>query len=140
MRLLRSARGHKRWSFQPYLRFAGQGEETNVLVEHDRYAPLTKTLLKGNLNLIKNVSTSLGPITGANQILTIDLLIKLLQKTEAVLNSVNVKELRVPTVKVTTNTTTKTVPPSEDNQNVEITILTRILAKLTIIHKVVDQP
>lgn len=54
---------------------------------------------------------------------TLDLLIILLQRTEAVLSSANGKELPVPTVKMTTNTTTITRPTSEDNKNIKIAIL-----------------
>jgi len=116
------------------------GGEINVLVEREGYAPWTETLPDGELNFIREVTTSLSSITGANQILTIDLLIKLLQKTEAVLNSVNTQGLPVPTVNVTTNTTSSTGPPSVDNQNVELGILTNILAKLTAIRDAVEQP
>lgn len=52
---------------------------------------------------------------------TLDLLIILLQRTEAVLNSANGKELPVPTVNVTTTTITR--PTSEDNKNIKIAIL-----------------
>lgn len=116
------------------------GGEINVLVEREGYAPWTETLPNGELNFIREVTTSLSSITGANQILTIDLLIKLLQKTEAVLNSVNTQGLPVPAVNVTTNTTSSTGPPSVDNQNVELGILTNILAKLTAIRDAVEQP
>ncbi len=114
------------------------GGEINVLVEREGYAPWTETLPNGELNFIREVTTSLSSITGANQILTIDLLIKLLQKTEAVLNSVNTQGLPVPAVNVTTNTTSSTGPPSVDNQNVELGILTNILAKLTAIRNAIE--
>lgn len=114
------------------------GGEINVLVRRDGYAPWTETIPDGELNFVREVNTSLSAITGANQISTINLLIKLLQKSEAVYNSVNVQGLPVPTVNVTTNTTSSTGPPSVDNQNVEIGILTRILTIMTAIRETIN--
>jgi len=99
------------------------GGEINVLVTRDSYSPWTET--------IREVNATLSSITGANQILTIDLLVKLLQKTEAIQNSVNVQALPVPTINVTSAITSPTGSPSIDNQNEQLGLLTRILAKIT---------
>jgi len=58
-------------------------------------------------------------------------LVKLLQKTEAIQNSVNVQALPVPTINVTSTITSPTGSPSIDNQNEQLGLLTRILAKIT---------
>jgi hypothetical protein len=81
----------------------------------------------------------LSAITAENQIKTIDLLIKLLQKTEAVLNATNNQSLPVPSVTVSISTTTSTGGASVDNQEAELSILRRILAKMTALRESVNQ-
>ena len=107
------------------------GGEINVLVERAGYAPWTETIPDGDLNFVREVSTSLSAITAENQIKTIDLLIKLLQKTEAVLHTTNVQSLPVPSVSVSTTITASSGSPSVTNQEAELALLRRILAKIT---------
>ena len=115
------------------------GGEINVLVERTGYAPWTETIPDGDLNFVREVSTSLSAITAQNQIKTIDLLIKLLQKTEAVLHTTNVQSLPVPSVSVSTTTTAISAGPSVDNQEAELALLRRILAKMTAVREAVNQ-
>jgi hypothetical protein len=115
------------------------GGVINVLVERDGYAPWTEIIPTGDLNFVREVSTSLSAITAENQIKTIDLLIKLLQKTEAVLNATNNQSLPVPSVTVSISTTTSTGGASVDNQEAELSILRRILAKMTALRESVNQ-
>ena len=103
----------------------------NVLVERDGYAPWTETVPDGDLTFVREVNTSLTTITAENQIKTIDLLTKLLQKSEAILNATNNQSLPIPSVSVSISTTAISSGPSVDNQNTELAILRRILAKMT---------
>lgn len=115
------------------------GGEINVLVERSGYAPWTETIPDGDLNFVREVSTSLSAITAENQIKTIDLLIKLLQKTEAVLHATNNQSLPVPSVSVSTTTTAISAGPSVDNQEAELALLRRILAKMTAVRETVNK-
>lgn len=62
---------------------------------------------------------------------TIDLLIKLLQKSEAILNITNNQSLPVPSVSVSITTTSDSEGPTVNNQEAELAILRRILNKMT---------
>jgi len=115
------------------------GGEINVLVERAGYAPWTETIPDGDLNFVREVSTSLSAITAENQIKTIDLLIKLLQKTEAVLHTTNVQSLPVPSVSVSTTITASSGSPSVTNQEAELALLRRILVKMTAVRETVNQ-
>ena len=115
------------------------GGEINVLVERAGYAPWTETIPDGDLNFVREVSTSLSAITAENQIKTIDLLIKLLQKTEALLHTTNVQSLPVPSVSVSTTITASSGSPSVTNQEAELALLRRILAKMTAVREAVNQ-
>lgn len=107
------------------------GGVINVLITRDGYAPWTEDIPASALIFVREINTSLSAITGQNQQLTVDLLIKLLQRTEAVSNVVNLASLPLPTVNVTTNTTSSTTPPSVENQEAELLLLRRILLKVT---------
>jgi len=115
------------------------GGEINVLVERTGYAPWTETIPDGDLNFVREVSTSLSAITAENQIKTIDLLIKLLQKTEALLHTTNVQSLPVPSVSVSTTITASSGSPSVTNQEAELALLRRILAKMTAVREAVNR-
>jgi len=115
------------------------GGVINVLVERDGYAPWTETIPDGDLNFVREVNTSLSAITAENQLKTIDLLIKLLQKTEAVLHTTNAQSLPVPSVSVSTTTTASSGSPSVTNQEAELALLRRILAKMTAVREAVNQ-
>lgn len=115
------------------------GGEINVLVERSGYAPWTETIPDEDLNFVREVSTSLSAITAENQIKTIDLLIKLLQKTETVINTTNNQSLPVPTISVSTTTTAISAGPSVDNQEAELALLRRILAKMTAVRETVNK-
>jgi len=115
------------------------GGVINVLVERDGYAPWTETIPDGDINFVREVNTTLSTITAQNQLKTIDLLIKLLQKTEAVLHTTNVQSLPVPSVSVSTTTTASSGEPTINNQDAELALLRRILAKMTAVREAVNQ-
>jgi len=115
------------------------GGEINVLVERTGYSPWTETIPPGNLSFVREVITSLSAISAENQIKTIDLLIKLLQKTEAVLNVINNQSIPIPSVSVSTTTTAITGGPSVDNQEEELALLRRILARMTAVREAFNQ-
>lgn len=114
------------------------GGVINVMVERDSYAPWMETIPDGDLNFTREVSTSLSAITAENQLKTIDLLIKLLQKTEAVLNATNAQP-STPSVSVSITTTAISGGPSVDNQDAELALLRRILAKMTAVRETVNK-
>lgn len=104
----------------------------NVLATKTGYAAWTENIPVGELSFIRTVYTSLSSsITAANQLNTINLLVKLLQKTEAVSNAVNAANLPLPAVNITTTTTSSTGAASVENQQVELQLLMRILSKVS---------
>jgi len=110
-----------------------------ALATRDGYAPWIDTIPIGDLVFKREVNTSLSSVTGINQHVMIRLLYKLLQKTEALSHTMYNTNNPVPTITVSTTTTSPTNVPTITNQESMLQLLYRILGKVTSLREAIQE-